>query len=177
MQSAHPAWARVAGITVAATAIALVSAGAGLAGQHGPRGRGHMMGGGQMADMPLIHELLDSGDRIHRTVTVRADGVETLTESDDPALAKKIREHVVSMYGRVGDGRPIHMRDPLFREIFANASKIEMKHQPTEKGVRVVETSADPYVVKLIQAHAEVVSLFIRNGRAEAMKDHDVPAR
>lgn len=177
MQSTHPAWARAVGIALAATAVALVPAGAALAGQHGPQGRGHMMGGGHMADMPLIHELLDSGDRIQRTVTVRADGVETLTESDDPALATKIRAHVVSMYGRVSEGRPIHMRDPLFREIFAHASKIEMTHQPTEKGVRVIETSVDPYVVKLIQAHAEVVSRFIRNGRAEAMTDHDVPAR
>jgi hypothetical protein len=43
--------------------------------------------------------------------------------------------------------------------------------------VRVVETSQDPYVVKLLQAHAEVVSAFIANGRSEMMKNHTLPAR
>jgi uncharacterized protein len=52
-----------------------------------------------------------------------------------------------------------------------------MAHEVTEKGVKVTETSTDPYVAKLIQAHADVVTNFIANGRAEAMKDHPVPAR
>lgn len=47
----------------------------------------------------------------------------------------------------------------------------------TPGGVRVVETSADAYVVKLIQAHAEVVSAFIANGRSEMMKNHALPPR
>jgi hypothetical protein len=38
-------------------------------------------------------------------------------------------------------------------------------------------TSHDPYAVRLIQAHAEVVSAFIANGRSEMMKNHPVPAR
>jgi uncharacterized protein len=50
-----------------------------------------------------------------------------------------------------------------------------LRYETTEKGVRVVETS--PYVVNLIQAHADVVSAFITNGRFEMMKDHAVPAR
>jgi hypothetical protein len=52
-----------------------------------------------------------------------------------------------------------------------------MRYEFTPRGVRVVETSADPYVVKLIQAHADVVTLFVKNGRAEMMKNHDVPPR
>src|SRR5687767_10549365 len=91
---------RAGGIGVLA---AITMAGAGLAGaaQAGPQGRGHgmMMGdAGHMADMGLIHELLDNGVKIRRTVTMRADGVETLTESDDPAIAKTIQAHVASMY-------------------------------------------------------------------------------
>jgi hypothetical protein len=43
--------------------------------------------------------------------------------------------------------------------------------------VRVIETSQDAYVVKLLQAHAEVVSAFIANGHAEMMKNHAVPPR
>jgi hypothetical protein len=61
--------------------------------------------------------------------------------------------------------------------VFAHAGKIVMTQQPTEKGIKVVETSDDPYVAKLIKAHADVVTAFIANGRAEAMKNHPVPPR
>jgi hypothetical protein len=154
----------------------------GPAAAQGGQGRG-MMGGGMMndpahqADMQQFHFLLDNGRRITRVVTVRSDGVESVTESDDAAVAKAIQDHVESMSARVREARPIHQRDPLFREVFRNSGKIVMQHERTPKGVRVVETSTDPYVAKLIQAHAEVVTAFIANGRAEAMKDHPVPER
>lgn len=137
--------------------------------------RGGMMHGDQQADMRLFHELLDNRQHIRRQVTLRPDGVETLTESDVPAVARTIQAHVTSMSARVEDARPIHLRDPLFREIFRNAGKIVMKQELTPRGVRVIETSTDPYVAKLIQAHAEVVSAFIANGHAEMMKDHPLP--
>ena len=163
-----------AGRIFAIFAFAMHVTGLAYAGQHGHH---HMMGhGDHMADMPVIHQLLASGARIHRTVTLRADGVETVTESDDPAVAAAIQAHVASMYSRMSDGRPIHQRDPLFRAIFEHASQIRFTHERTATGIKVVETSADPYVVKLIQAHAEVLNQFIRNGHAEAMKNHPVPA-
>ena len=129
------------------------------------------------ADMAVFHLLLDNGKKVTRTVTRRPDGVESLTESDDPEIAKAIQTHLDAMSARVKEKRPIHQRDPLFREVFANADKIALRHELTPKGVKVVETSSDPYVVKLIQAHADVVTAFIANGRAEAMKDHPVPSR
>lgn len=139
-------------------------------------GRGGMMHDpAHRADMELFHRLLDNGAKIRRQVTRRADGVESLTESDDPELARALQAHVSSMSARVKEARPIHQRDPLFREVFAHASSITLTHESTPKGVRVVETSADPYVVTLIQAHADVVTAFIANGRAEATKDHPVP--
>ena len=45
----------------------------------------------------------------------------------------------------------------------------------TANGSKVTETSTDPYVVKLIQAHAEVLNKFIKHGHSEAMKNHEVP--
>ena len=140
-------------------------------------GRGMMHDAGHQADMEVFHQLLDNGKKVTRVVTPRADGVESVTESDDPVIAKAIQTHLDAMYARVKEKRPIHQRDPLFREVFANADKIVLRHEMTPKGVKVVETSADPYVVKLIQAHADVVTAFIANGRAEAMKDHPVPPR
>jgi hypothetical protein len=40
----------------------------------------------------------------------------------------------------------------------------------------VIETSAHPYVASLVQAHADVVSLFIEHGYDEVQKDHAVPS-
>lgn len=53
----------------------------------------------------------------------------------------------------------------------------EARHELTSAGVRVIETSQDVYVVKLVQAHAEVVRAFIANGRSEMMKNHSLPPR
>jgi hypothetical protein len=144
-------------------------------------GRGAGGGGGADSafekDRDLFHLLLDNRQSIKRTVKKTNDGVETVTESNDPKITAAIQQHVASMKQRVEKGNPIHMRDPLFATVFSHADKISMKVVKTESGVRVVETSPDPYVVRLIQAHAEVVNLFVANGRDEARKNHAVPAR
>jgi hypothetical protein len=127
------------------------------------------------ADMELFHFLLDHRSEITRKVTKLPNGVETLTESANPKVVEKLQAHVRSMYERVKAGRPIHARDPLFAEIFRHADKITMKVEKTEKGVKVIETSDDPHVARLIQAHAEVVNLFLKNGRAEMRKNHPLP--
>ncbi len=148
------------------------------AGEPQGRGRGAMMhDDDHAADMQLFHALIDSRQAIRRTVTRLPNGIDTVTESDDPTVAAQIRAHVVAMSARVTTGRPIHQRDPLFRALFEHAASIEMRHEATPRGVRVIETSADPYVATLIQAHADVVTGFITNGRSEMMKDHDVPGR
>lgn len=154
------------------------------------RGRGVGAGAGQgfgpgccaaamsdpSSDQAVFHYLLDNHKAITRKVTKRPDGVETLTESDRPEVVAKIQEHAAAMHRRVKEGRPIHMRDPLFREIFAYVDRIEMTVEKTPRGVRVRETSKDAYVARLIQAHAEVVNRFVKNGRSEAWKNHPVPA-
>jgi hypothetical protein len=103
--------------------------------------------------------------------------VVTITESDDPQVAAKIQEHVQAMHVRIKENQPIHRRDPLFDMLFRHSDKIEMKFEKTDKGMKVIETSADPYVVKLIQAHAKVVSRFVKNGFDEAHRNHEVPSR
>lgn len=169
--------ALLAGVLIVAGATVVTRA----QGPHGPQGqgmgRGMMHDAGHQADMEVFHQLLDNGTKVTRTVTRRPDGVESVTESDDPVIARAIQTHLDSMSARVKEKRPIHQRDPLFREVFANADRIVLRHEMTPKGVKVVETSSDPYVVRLIQAHADVVTAFIANGRAEAMKDHAVPPR
>lgn len=145
-------------------------------GQGRRRGRGF----GPDADFPkdraVFHFLLLNHKKIRRTVKLRKDGVETVTESDDPKIAAKIREHVKAMYRRVDKNRPIRRRDPLFAELFRHAGKIRMTFKETKTGIRVVESSKDPHTVRLIQAHANVVSQFVKKGFLEAHKAHAVPS-
>lgn len=128
-------------------------------------------------DRDTFHFLLSNHDQIERHVTELENGVETLTESSDPQISAKIQEHVASMYQRVEDARPIRMRDPLYRELFQHTDKIEMTIENTANGIRVTETSADEYVVKLIKAHAKVVSGFAERGFEEARENHQPPKK
>lgn len=154
----------------------------GGAGQHlGPgkgRSRNRMRGADERhrADHDVFQFLLANHDQINRTVRRLPNGVETVTESESPKIAAKIKDHVKWMAYRIEENHPIRMRDPLFAELFRHAEKIELQHEETEKGVRVTETSKDPQVAKLIQSHADVVSGFVERGFAEAMKNHAVPS-
>ena len=107
----------------------------------------------------------------------REDGIETVTESTNPDVTRLLQTHVASMLARVQEQRPIHQRDPLFAELFRYADRIEATHEVTATGVRVIERSQDAYVVKLLQAHADVVTAFIANGGSEMMKNHPWPPR
>ncbi len=142
-------------------------------------GRGRGMGRGpdsaMRADQDVFHYLLEHHAKIERHVVNLDDGVETLTESEDPAVAAKIQEHVASMHRRVQEGRGFRFWDELFVALFRDYEKIAMTVENTEKGVRVKETSTDPRVARLIQSHARVVSLFVKHGFDEAHKNHPVP--
>lgn len=153
-------------------------AGPGPGAHSGGQGRG-MQGRGPDAqfaeDREVFHFLLEHHEQIRRKVTNRPDGVETLTESDNPEIAASIQEHVAQMAKRVHEGNPIRMRDPLFAELFRHADQIKIDYEKTSKGIKVTETSDNPDVVRLIQAHAEVVSGFVKRGFEEASQRHEVP--
>jgi hypothetical protein len=146
-------------------------------GQGGRGGRGMMGDGAHAADMQLFHQLFEHRAEIDRKVLTREDGIETVTESKNPEVTRLLQAHVASMLARVKEGRPIHQRDPLFVELFKHADQIAVTHERTAGGVRIVETSKDAYVVKLLRAHAEVVSAFLANGMPEMMKNHPLPPR
>ena len=140
--------------------------------QGGARGRDH---GSHHQDMADIHALF-ADPSITRTVREIPGGVETLTESSSAEGARKIQKHVAAMQARLEKRDPIHARDPLFAELFKHAHEIQLAVEQTARGVRVRETSTNPYVTKLIRAHAAVVSKFLENGRHEMHVNHQVPA-
>jgi intracellular sulfur oxidation DsrE/DsrF family protein len=143
----------------------------------GPQGPGHHLDDRFDEDRETFQLLLKNHTKIARNVRQLPNGVQTVTESDDPDVAAMIKEHVTWMQYRVEESIPIRMRDPLFAELFRHTDKIEMVCVETKKGVSVTETSSDPYVARLIQAHAKAVSGFVDHGFVEARKNHPVPEK
>jgi intracellular sulfur oxidation DsrE/DsrF family protein/SAM-dependent methyltransferase len=139
-------------------------------------GRGRGPGPTMRADRDVFHYLLRNHAEIRRTVKPLQNGVETLTESDNPPISAKIQEHVAAMHERLETGRGLRYWDDLFVALFQNHSHIQMTVENTAKGVRVKETSDNPLGVALIRAHAEVVSRFVAHGFEEAHKNHAVPS-
>ena len=148
----------------------------GMAQAQGPRFRGGRGPDPQFVeDREDFHYLLARHDQIRRQVQEIPGGVATLTESDDKQVAERIRKHVAAMYSRMEDQRPIRRRDPLFAALFEAAEHVKIVVEETPQGVRVVATSDDAGAEKLIRAHADVVSKFVKFGFEEARKNHSVP--
>jgi len=121
-----------------------------------------------MAEMGVIHQLMVNHDLISRTVTNLPDGVRTVTESDDPQIAKLIKEHVASMAGRVSakDDPGMPMESPDLHSILRNGDKIQTKTETTDKGAVVIQTSTDAAVAAALQRHAAEVTDLVKGGMA-----------
>jgi hypothetical protein len=123
-------------------------------------------------EMGVIHTLIGSHDAIRRTVTNLPDGIRTVTESDDPQIAKLIQGHVVSMNQRVNSSSDPGFPDesPALKLILRNGDKVQTTVELTGKGAVAVRTSKDPEVVAALQSHALEVSDLVKRGM-EAMME------
>src|SRR6185369_15417247 len=65
-------------------------------------------------DKSIFTALLTDHEKVRRTVNVLPNGIESVTESDDPAVAARLVDHVTAMKGRLHDGRRVRQWDPLF---------------------------------------------------------------
>lgn len=144
--------------------------------RHGASGGERGMGGHRQL-MVNIHGLINDHSSITREVEKIADGVVTVTRTSNPELVPTLQTHVAQMYGLIDSGGSIRHWDPLFVEIFEHADQIVMDTELLEDGIRVRETSADPYVVKLIQAHADKVNEFVARGMDAMHEPTAVPER
>lgn len=119
-------------------------------------------------DRDMWQELLGANTKIRRTVRHTETGVEAVTESDDPAVAAKIIEHAKAMQARMKVGAQVRFWDPVFAELFKKHGAVTIDVTPTDKGVKIVESSADPEAVALLRSHAMGVSEFVREGHKAA---------
>jgi hypothetical protein len=94
------------------------------------------------------------------------DGIRTVTESDDPQVARSIQGHVASMSARLQDGREFDIFSTTLPVLFGNHDKIVSKIDMTGNGPVVTRTSTDPKVVAALQAHADEVTELVQDGMA-----------
>lgn len=121
-------------------------------------------------DMQLVHAMLFDHRKIRRSITNLPDGIRTVTESDDPAVARSIKAHVGSMEKRLGEGRIFNIFSPTLPVIFENKDKIKTVVEHTENGSIVTQRTTDPNVVAALQAHAQEVSELARDGMVAMMR-------
>lgn len=122
-------------------------------------------------DMRLVHAMLFDHDKIRRTVSNLPDGIRTVTESDDPGVARAIKAHVASMEKRLSDGKIFNLFSPTLPVLFENREKIKTVVETTDGGSIVTQTSGDAKVVAALQAHALEVSELARDGMAAMMRN------
>lgn len=119
---------------------------------------------GSAADMDLVHDLLANNTKIKRSVTLLPNEIRTVTESDDPEVARAIKAHVASMSQRLKDGREFNIFSNTLPVLFGNQDKISSKGETTEKGAVVIQTSSDAKVIAALQAHAGEVTELVQDG-------------
>jgi hypothetical protein len=142
-----------------------------------------MENGGMMGDskqdesscpMNTIHKLLSHRDEITRHIKDTPKGVHTQTFSDSPEINTWIRQHVQSMIELTHSGHRIRDCDGLFHELYENAANLNLEcHDDNESGgVQCKFRAEGDCAVGLAQAHARVVSAFLKNGWDEVHRDH-----
>ena len=157
------AFAIVSAVTLAASASAQGGGRMGM-GMMGMMGMRH--DSATMAQVRVMHELVVNHDRIERTVTDLPNGIRTVTTSTDPALARLIKDHVLTMDQRVsrGDDPGLPMESEALRTIFRGKEKVHTVTDTTAAGIIVVQTSSDSSIVAALQQHAAEVTELVRGG-------------
>ena len=162
------AFAAVATVAVLAAAVQVVAQPMGM-------GMGRMSAATRSdpaaaADLGLVHQMLAGHQSIKRSVTRLADGIRTVTESDDPQVVQALKAHVASMEKRLQDGREFNLFSKTIPVLFQHRDKIVTRVETTATGVVMRQTSADPVVVAALHAHADEVSELARDGMVAMMR-------
>ena len=146
--------------------------GGGMMAMGGPGMMAMMGGNATAAERSDIHGLLFNHASIKRSVTNLPDGIRTVTESDDPQVAATIKKHVAYMGKRVDEGRDpgLPIESAALHVIFLDKNKIKTTYETTEKGIVVIQTSADAGAVKALQDHAAEVTDLAQRGMIAAQE-------
>ena len=107
-----------------------------------------------------LKEIFRSHKGIERNVTNIPNGIITVTEAKDEVLREAIVSHVSMMVTRLQDGQnpEVIIQSPTLDALFEFHVAIDTEIELTDMGVKVIQTSANPQVVELLQTHAVEVS-------------------
>ena len=107
-----------------------------------------------------LKEIFRSHEGISRRVTNVQNGIVTTTEAEDASLREAIVSHVSMMVTRLQEGRnpEVIIQSPTLDALFDVYDEIDTEIEITESGVKVIQTSSNPEVVRLLQTHAAEVS-------------------
>lgn len=119
-----------------------------------------------------IHALFDNHAKIVRNVKPTGDGYVALTESDDPAVARTLKQHIAQMQERLDSGLAVRRWDPAFADYVRHYADIQHQLTPTAKGVRMEVRGRTAAAIRAAQNHARVISAFVAHGWAEHGKRH-----
>ena len=113
-----------------------------------------------------LKEIFRSHKGISRDVTNISNGIITTTEAEDKTLREAIVSHVSMMVTRLQEGKnpEVIIQSPTLDALFEAYDEIETEIELTESGVKVIQTSANPDVVALLQTHAAEVSDMSKRG-------------
>ncbi len=126
-------------------------------------------------DQSVFHTLLERHRELQREVENLPNGIRSVTTSQSPDLVALLREHAHAMHQRLQEGFGLRYWDAAFAEIFARADSVRMQINNLPDGVETIETSDDPNVIKLIQAHGQVVNAFVTEGFDAARRVSPLP--
>ena len=107
-----------------------------------------------------LKEIFRSHKGIERNVTNIPNGIITVTEAKDDVLREAIVSHVSMMVTRLQDGQnpEVIIQSPTLDALFEFHVAIDTEIELTDMGVKVIQTSANPQAVELLQTHAAEVS-------------------
>ena len=134
--------------------------------------------------METIQKLFDHRDEISRN-SVKETRTEddsqltvAYTTSGNPDVAGWIKLHVKQMVELTDSGMMMRHWDELFEEMFDHRNELTLDWKEVDGGVRAVMLAKNPdsrCLKALADAHTNLITLFIENGRAEARKNHPAP--
>jgi len=145
---------------------------AGPKGERGDRGKGPQGRGLSAEARDTIHHLFSSHRSIARKVEVTDTGYRATTTSSDPEIEALLRTHLKQMKARLESGRAVRRWDPAFDEMMEHYADMRVHVRNVPGGVTVEVVGKTPEAIRVARNHAKVVSSFVKNGPAEAGKEH-----
>ena len=113
-----------------------------------------------------LKEIFRSHKGIIRVVSNLENGIVTTTEAENKTLREAIVSHVTMMVTRLQEGKnpEVIIQSPTLDSLFDFYEEIDTEIELTDKGIKVIQTSTNPKVIKLLQKHAAEVSDMSKRG-------------